>query len=93
MLPERKSIGSSENTERVQVEMERGASGNRVKISIERYDECLGWYPSGCLNLPLHQLPLLEQAVAEMRASEESKNFAQIIPFPGMEKADSLQAG
>ena len=73
----------AESTQRVQVEMQRHASGNRVKIRVESYDEGLGWYASGSLTLPLQQLPLLEQAIAEMRVWERDEEYGQIIPFPG----------
>jgi hypothetical protein len=33
--------------------------------------------------LPLHQLPLLEQAIADMR-NEPLVETAEIIPFPGL---------
>jgi hypothetical protein len=74
-----------EQSQRIQVEMERHPQGKLVKIRVEHYDERLGWYTSGSLSLPLHDLPLLEQAVAEMRAREGSKETCteKIIPFPG----------
>lgn len=71
--------------QRVNVEMECTPHGRRVKIRTENHDEGLGWYTSGSLTLPLHQLPLLEQAVAEMRRqAREEQEFAKIIPFPGL---------
>lgn len=73
----------SESAQRVQVEMHRHACGDRVKIRMESYDEGLGWYTSGALTVPLHQLPLLEQAVQEMRRAEPEEEYGQIIPFPG----------
>lgn len=74
-----------ECAQRVQVVMERHAQGKRVKIRIENYDAGLGWYTSGSLIVPLHQLPLLEQAVAEMRSvqHEDESEYGKIIPFPG----------
>ena len=74
----------SEHSQRVQVQMERHPQGKRVKIRIENYDAGLGWYTSGSLTVPLHQLPLLEQAVEEMRTLNREEEFAEIIPFPGM---------
>ena len=68
--------------QRVLVEMEAPSAEKRVKIRIENHDENLGWYCSGSLSLPLHQLPLLEQAVEEMRAFEASEEAGKIIPFP-----------
>lgn len=73
---------TSENTEtpqRIAVEMESFETGKRVRLRLESYDEKLGWYPAGCLSLPLHQLPVLEQAIAEMRSQETG---CEIIPFP-----------
>jgi hypothetical protein len=70
--------------------MERHPSGKQVKIRLERHDERLGWYTSGAMTIPLHQLPLLEQAIAEMRNCERSEEPCTIIPFPGL---DSSSAG
>jgi hypothetical protein len=72
-----------ESAQRVQVELERHVYGKRVKIRMENYDSGLGWYTSGSLAVPLHQLPLLEQAINDMRAIDRGEEFAQIIPFPG----------
>lgn len=72
-----------EQSQRVQVEIEPHQSGKRVKIRLENYDVQLGWYPAGSLSLALHQLPLLEQAVAEMRACKFSEDTDKIISFPG----------
>jgi hypothetical protein len=55
-----------------------------VKIRVESYDQGLGWYTSGSLVVPLHQLPLLEQAVEDMRKCPQEDEFADIIPFPGL---------
>jgi hypothetical protein len=76
---------SGDQVQRIQVELERCAQGKLVKIRLERYDECLGWYTSASLSLPLHQLALLEQAVHEMRACESSSEpiSEKIIAFPG----------
>jgi hypothetical protein len=69
--------------QRILVEQEDEASDRRVKISVESYDEGLGWYTSGSLSLPLNQLPLLEQAIAGMRTdcSQECLGGGNIIPF------------
>lgn len=72
-----------ESSQRVQVELETRASGKRVKIRVENHDEGLGWYTSGALTLPLHELPLLEQAIADMRGVPAEVDLADIIPFPG----------
>ena len=73
-------------SQRLQVEIETDGTDKRVKIRIENHDEYLGWYPAGSLTLALHQLPLLEQAIGEMRAcnvpDESLEN--KIIPFPGL---------
>jgi hypothetical protein len=72
-----------ESAQRVQVELDRHGYGKRVRIRVENYDSGLGWYTSGSLAVPLHQLPLLEQAIADMRTVNREDEFAQIIPFPG----------
>ncbi|HEX7861954.1 MAG TPA: hypothetical protein VF773_16585 [Verrucomicrobiae bacterium] len=82
------SASAVENSQRVQVQMLPHPHGKRLKIRIESFDEKLGWYTSGSLMLPLHQLPLLEQAVAEMRSVNRKDEFADIIPFPGLSNAD-----
>jgi len=69
--------------QRVQVEMER-QPGNRVKIRVENYDEQLEWYTAGSLSLPMHQIPLLEQALERLRAQELAED--KIIPFPACRK-------
>jgi len=74
----------AESSQRVQVQMERHPQGKRVKIRVESYDAGLGWYTAGALTVPLHQLPLLEQAVEDMRRVSTDDEFADIIPFPGM---------
>jgi hypothetical protein len=60
----------------------------RLKICLESHDDCLGWYTAASLSLPLHQLPLLEQALEQMRSVSRDSVEPQpnnIIPFPGME--------
>jgi len=66
--------------------MESCGTGRCVKIRVEHYDEHLGWYTSGSLSLPLHQLPVLEQAVEQLRkgASSGETGSEKIIPFPGL---------
>lgn len=81
-----------EHSQRVQVELERHASGNRVKIRVESHDEGLGWYTSGGLTLPLEELPLLEQAIQEMRSQCACERYGVIIPFPGLEAEPAKQA-
>jgi hypothetical protein len=61
----------------------------RLKICLESYEESLGWYTAASLSIPLHQLPLLEQALEQMhavrRAVPSPPQQNNIIPFPGME--------
>ena len=77
------SASAVESSQRVQVQLQQHPHGKRVKIRIESFDEKLGWYTSGSLMLPLHQLPLLEQALEDMRSASTEDQFADIIPFPG----------
>ena len=72
-----------ESAQRIQVELRPRPEGKEVRIRLESYDDGLGWYSSGSLTLPLNQLPLLEQAIADMR-HEPVVELAEIIPFPGM---------
>ena len=72
-----------EHAQRVQVLLERTALGQRVKIDVESHDSVLGWYTSGALVLPLEQLPILEQAIEEMRRCPDREEYGKIIPFPG----------
>ncbi len=76
---------SSAQCQRVQAELETTRNGKRVRIRVENFDEKLGWYTSAALSLPLHQLPLLEQALVQMRAGAAAaeSSSGQIIPFPG----------
>jgi len=70
--------------QRVQVELVSHRQSKRVRIRLESHDEQLGWYTSGSLSLPIQQLPLLEQAVAEIRSrmAGESAPAGNIIPLP-----------
>jgi hypothetical protein len=77
----------SEHPQRVAVHLEMQPTGKVARIRVESHDERLGWYSAGALTLPLHQLPLLEQAIAEMRAIPAEPEFATIIPFPGCDQA------
>ena len=74
-----------DSAQRIQVELQARPEGKEVRIRLESFDNGLGWYSSGSLTLPLHQLPLLEQAIAEMR-NEPIVETADIIPFPGLTK-------
>jgi hypothetical protein len=81
--------------QRIQVEAEPERSDGHVKIRVENYDEFLGWYTSGSLSLPLHQLPLLEQAIGDMRSCARSEEPLEekVIPFPGLPPQTREQAG
>ena len=72
--------------QRVSVAVEGQNPAKRLKISLENFDQGLGWYAAGSLSIPLHQLPLLEQAIDELRQGEESSAAPSgtIIPFPGL---------
>lgn len=78
----------SEQSQRIQVEMDASLDERSVKIRLERFDELLGWYTAGSLALPLHQLPLLEQAVAEMRSLQAGTQTDKIVLFPGVSAAE-----
>ena len=71
-----------EQHQRIDVELDSHFTPQQVKIRIESFDPSLGWYTSGSLALPLHQLPLLQQAIDEMRARQSSEAEDKIIPFP-----------
>lgn len=71
------------------VKLGQGADA-QLKISIERFNECLGWYTAGALTIPNHQLPLLQQALEEIKTIdcaecvEKVSSANKIIPFPTM---------
>jgi hypothetical protein len=70
-----------EQSQRIDVQLEAGLE-QHVKIRVESHDERLGWYTAGSLSLPLHQLPLLEQAIEQMRRLQNAPDDDKIIPFP-----------
>jgi hypothetical protein len=76
--------------QRIQVMKQTEGANTTVKISLERFSECLGWYAAGALSIPLHQLPLLQQALDELKIPDcvECKEailpVKKIIPFPTM---------
>src|SRR5688500_3444693 len=79
-------IAKLQDCQRIQVVHQTEGEDKSVKISIERYDECLGWYTAGALTNPFHQLPLLEHALqgsavpcAECPLASRS---SKIIAFP-----------
>jgi len=78
------TTASSSVCERIQVEFDTATEGKRVKIRLESHDANLGWYSCGSLTLPIQQLPLLEQAIADLRSARQSESEeCKIIPFPG----------
>ena len=76
------SSNASSPIQRIQVLLE---PRERAKICLESYDDNLGWYTAASLSIPLHQLPLLEQAIDRMRAdnAQQPPHANKIIPFPG----------
>lgn len=76
------SSNASSPIQRIQVFLE---PSERAKICLESYDDNLGWYTAASLSIPLHQLPLLEQAIERMRGFAATANQPQagnIIVFP-----------
>lgn len=78
-------------SQRFQAELDTRLPEKRVNIRVENYDESRGWYTSSSLTFPLHQLPLMEQALVELRRQEfcDESSSCRIIPFPGL-TADSV---
>ena len=76
----------AQECQRVQVTREMQGDDPVVRISVERFHRVLGWYTASALTLPVCQLPLLEQAIAELSSVERNNNEAdsgrKIIPFP-----------
>lgn len=76
------SSNESSPIQRIQVFLE---PADRAKICLESYDDNLGWYTAASLSIPLHQLPLLEQAIERMRAftaTPKQPQTGNIIAFP-----------
>lgn len=75
-----------EQVQRIQATVEGQPEARCLKICIENYDQGLGWYSGGSLTIPLHQVPLLEQAIQMARAEcpEPSDGSSTIVPFPGL---------
>jgi hypothetical protein len=98
MLPPK----SFEDCQRVQVIRQGNGPEQVVKITVERYNQCLGWYTAGSIAIPQHQLPLLQQALDELSvpnctecpSSECPECPSKIVPFPGLnpEKVAELNA-
>jgi hypothetical protein len=80
--------------QRVDVTRETRDGEQVVKITVERHDDMLGWYSAGSLSIPLCQLPVLEQALAELSRSQctscETACSRKIIPFPLMANGGEL---
>ena len=76
---------TGQGIERIRAEMESDPTGSRVRITAERLDELERWYLLGSVSFPLSQLPLLEQALAEMKAGCWPRPCLsdKIVPFPG----------
>jgi hypothetical protein len=77
-----------EQCQRVNVIRETQGSEKLIKIVLERYDDILGWYQAGALSVPLHQLPLMQQALGEFSVTDchescDGQNCpSKIICFP-----------
>ncbi len=90
--------GQFNQCQRVNVVRETQGSEKIVKIIVERYDEGLGWYQAGALTVPLHQLPLLQQALGEFSVTDchescDGQNCpSKIICFPMMMAARQKDA-
>jgi len=71
--------GTSTQIERINVRFESG----QVKIRRENYDDKLGWYISGSLQLPEHLVPLLEQALqrAKYERTLRTEPPCKVLPF------------
>ena len=73
--------------QRVQVARDTQGTEQVIRISLERHDDALGWYTAGSMCIPLCQLPVLQQALDELSASQcltcmEATCSRKIIPFP-----------
>ncbi len=84
MESERKNF---QECQRVQVSRDTQGAEQVVRITLERHDAALGWYTAGSICIPLCQLPVLEQALDELSASQclqctEATCARKIIPFP-----------
>ncbi len=86
-----------EQCQRVNVVRETQGTEKVIKIVLERYDETLGWYQAGALSVPLHQLPLMQQALSEFNVTDcheecDGKNCpSKIICFPMLMAGGQLQ--
>ena len=79
--------GKFQECQRLQVTRDMEGEQQVVRITVERFDACLGWYTAGALSLPVCQLPLLEQALAALSTPvcadcDGNACMRKIIPFP-----------
>lgn len=72
--------------ERIQAELEQHPTGPQVRISAESYDETRGWCAIAQVCFPLSQLPILEQALEQMKRGRQDCPPGKIIPFPGLKR-------
>jgi len=82
--------------QRVQVTRDTQGAEQVVRISLERHDVALGWYTAGSMCIPLCQLPVLEQALDELSASQglkctEAVCARKIIPFPLLARGTAVE--
>ena len=80
----------------MQVSRDTQGAEQVVRISLERHDDDLGWYTAGAMCIPLCQLPVLEQALDELSASQsftctEAICGRKIIPFPLLAQSSSAE--
>lgn len=74
-----------QQAQRLHITLEGDSSAQRVNLKVESYADGIGWYAAGSISFPIHQLPLLEQAIADIsRQSDSASGPAEIIPFPGL---------
>ena len=81
----------------MQVSRDTQGAEQVVRISLERHDDDLGWYTAGSMCIPLCQLPVLEQALDELSASQsftctEAICGRKIIPFPLLAQSFSAES-
>lgn len=86
--------GQFSQCQRINVEREVKDGEKVIKVVVERHDESLGCYTAGALTLPLHQLPLLQQALQDVCVTpcqdcSDSECPRKIIPFPTIMSAAS----
>ena len=81
---------SLQKCQRIQAFKEMQGAEAVIKLVVERFDPSLGWYAAGGLTFPIHQLPLIQQTLAELSGSEqglpggEEGPARKVIPFPAL---------